>query len=258
MEYKDFALETAKKAGKIIKANFSLGMKKEWKDNKTPITETDLAINKLLVESVNREFPNHGIMAEESESEKENAEYLWVCDPVDGTLPFSHGIPICTFSLALVKDGKSILGVAYDPFLERIFYAEKNQGAFMNNRQIAVSQARNLQHQVIDTEFSGNAPYRYPNLAESLEKEGARALSLYSVVYSGTLVASGELIGAMYPVNHSYDVAAIKIIVEEAGGKVTDLFGNESDYSRDIKGAIISNGYVHDYLLQKVQENLEK
>ena len=111
MTYEEFAKQLAQKAGEIMKNNFSHGMKKELKRDKSPVTTTDIAINKLVISEVKKYFPDHDVKGEEESSFENNSEYVWVCDPVDGTYPFSHGLPVFTFSLALVKNGKPVLGV---------------------------------------------------------------------------------------------------------------------------------------------------
>ncbi len=245
MDYKDFALDLAKKAGGVIRSNFSLDVKKEWKADNTPVTETDTSINKMVIAAVEESFPDHGVLGEEESRSVTNAEYLWVCDPVDGTMPFSHGIPTCVFSLALVKDGKPILGVVYDPFIDRLFYAEIGKGAFLNGKSIKVN-TENL---------NGNGVIGWPSrLNVFQELPNVKILNLWCVVYEGMLVAAGELVAAYYPHLNSWDVAALKVIVEEAGGKVTDKHGNEQRYDGKVKGAVISNGLVHDQLVNLVKE----
>ncbi len=256
MEYKTFALELAKEAGRIIKTNFSLGMKKEWKADNTPLTETDLKINQLVIDSVKKEFPGHSIIAEEGSDFSEKSEYVWVCDPVDGTIPFSHGIPTCVFSLALVRKGKSILGVIYDPFLDRMFFAEKNKGAFLNGEKISVSRAISLQNTLVGVESWKDDKANILKAAEIVLNKGAKITSLNSIVYMDMLVANGEFAATLFPGTKPHDSAATKIVVEEAGGKVTDLYGNEQRYDRDIKGHIASNGILHQELVDIVKENL--
>jgi len=112
--YKDFAVSLAFQAGKIMKQNFVTGMQKEWKEDHTPLTKTDLAINELVLDAVRLNYREHGVLAEE-ESNFNGEDFVWVCDPIDGTFPFSHGYPTFTFSLALVKNGKPILGLLFDP-----------------------------------------------------------------------------------------------------------------------------------------------
>ncbi len=255
-DYKKFALDLAEKAGEVIKEKFTLGIKKEWKSDDTPVTEADLFINKMVINAVGKEFPDHGVIAEEESNLKES-EYLWVCDPLDGTIPFSHGIPICTFSLALVKNGQSILGVVSDPFMKRMFFAEKGKGAFLNDKQIFTPQSKDLKKGIIAVDMYRLGKFSLLDIQKSIYEDGGKVVNFCSVVYEGMLVALGGLIGTIFPGSNPHDCAATKIIVEEAGGKVTDLFGEESDYSRKIKGAIISNGEIHNYLLEKVKANLK-
>ncbi len=226
-------------------------MKKEWKSDSTPVTQTDLTINTLLIAEITERFPTHSIWGEEESNLKEDAEYLWVCDPIDGTIPFSHGIPICTFSLALVHHGESIVGVVYDPFSDRLFSAEKGKGAFLNDKPINVSSLDIFKGSVAGYEHFKTAQYNVGKLIDHLEiQEGVKTLKLNSFIYSAALVAAGELSCAIFPHNTFHDAAAIKIIIDEAGGKVTDLFGGEQKYDQVIKGLIASNGLIHDKLVE--------
>ncbi|MFH0714370.1 MAG: inositol monophosphatase [Candidatus Diapherotrites archaeon] len=256
-EYKAFALDLAEKAGKIIRENFSVGMKKEWKSDHSPVTETDLKINQMVIEAVQKQFPEHGILSEEESAFDGKSEYVWVCDPVDGTIAFSHAVPTCVFSLALVRNGESILGVVADPFLERMFSAEKGKGAFLNGKKLHVSEQTSLSNAVIGCGRWKGKTYDLEALTFPLLEEGASVLDLGSVTYMGMLVSSGEFAGNLFQGIRPWDMAALKVIVEEAGGKMTDLFGNEQRYDRDLRGAIASNGKVHDELVKMVQKYMK-
>lgn len=242
MTYKTFAIGIARQAGKIIRQNFTGGMKKEWKPDFTPVTKTDIAVNRLVIKAVRKNFPSHDVMGEEESFRNNGGEYLWVCDPVDGTVPFSHGIPTCVFSLALVKDGQPVLGVIYDPFRDRMYYAEKGSGAFLNGRRIKVNKL-NLERGVMGWSNIGMSEVKkqFPNMA---------VICLWCICYEGMLVASGELQATFYNHINAHDIAALKVIVEEAGGKVTDRNGNKQRYDGKINGALISNGIAHKQLLQ--------
>ncbi len=251
MDYKDFAVGLAKKAGREIKKNFVYGMKKEWKDNNTPITKTDIAVNKMVIREVKKYFPNHGILGEEESYGVEGREYLWVCDPVDGTVPFSHGMPICTFSLGLVKNGQPLLGVVYDPFMDRLYFAQKGKGAFLNGKRIRVSKA-GMEKGVVNWEWTftkSEFKAQYPKTF---------GLSLCSFVYGGMLVASGEIAASLYSWTYAHDGAAIKVIVEEAGGKATDVYGKSQRYDGRIKGCLVSNGKVHNEIIMLLKKLLVK
>jgi len=241
MTYKDFAISLAKRAGKIMRANFKMGMKKQWKSDSSPVTVTDKKINRLVIESVKKNFVSHDVLGEEESHRPNRGEFVWVCDPVDGTVPFSHGIPTFTFSLALVRNGQPILGVIYDPIMDRMYFAQKGGGAFLNNKKIKVNK-QNLLRGVVGWSSNTMSELRkkLPNMA---------IIQLWSICYEGVLVASGELNATYYSHYNAHDAAALKIIVEEAGGKVTDQDGKEQRYDRRINGALMSNGVVHKQLL---------
>jgi myo-inositol-1(or 4)-monophosphatase len=104
-EYKDFAIKIAYEAGVIMRNNFTLSMKKEWKHDHTPVTATDIEINALVLQKIKETYPEHDVLSEEGDSDYSGSEYVWICDPVDGTHNFSHGIPTSTFVLALTFKG---------------------------------------------------------------------------------------------------------------------------------------------------------
>ncbi len=198
-EFKTFASQFALEAGQIIKKNFSLGMEKKWKEDNTPVTATDLLINSMLINEISKEFPEHSVLAEEQSNIKDTSEYIWVCDPVDGTIPFSHGIPLSTFSLALVKNGQVILGVVNDPFSERLFVAEKGKGTFLNNKAIQVSTTSSLESAMGNYEMFKRAKYNTAEIANSLTMSDAILMTLNSVIYSSILVAAGESDFTIFP-----------------------------------------------------------
>lgn len=254
-EFRQFAEQMAKDAGQIMRNYYSLGMEKGWKGDRTPVTKADVEINTLLLERVHALFPEHNVRAEEESSQDKPSEYCWVCDPVDGTIPFSHGMPISTFSLALVQNGKSILGVVYDPFGDRLFVGQEGQGSTLNGRLMHVSAKAELTGAVCNVEAHHSHPYNVHAFVEHLcDTESAAALRLMSSIYPAALVAAGEFAFTVMPANTVHDAAAIKVIVEEAGGKVTDLFGGEQRYDQPIKGMIASNGILHDRLVELAKQ----
>lgn len=244
---KNFAIGLAKKAGEIIRSNFRLGVERSWKRDDTPLTATDLAVNRLVINSLRKAFPDHSILAEEGSSQRKS-RLVWVCDPLDGTVPFSHGYPTFVFSLALVVDGRPQLGVIYDPFLDRLAVAQVGKGSVLNGKSITVSRQRNLKNAFVqlDTDF------RLIRLREALIEKGAFTATLYSSVYGSFLVACGEAVAEIYEYTNAWDGAAVKVIVEEAGGKVTDLFGRDQRYDRPLNGFVASNGLIHQELIQLV------
>ncbi|MBI2483861.1 inositol monophosphatase [Candidatus Uhrbacteria bacterium] len=253
--YKQFAINLAKEAGGIMRANFTFGMKKEWKEDDSPVTAADRAINQLVIDSIQKEYPGHSVLAEEESALVNGSEYTWVCDPIDGTIPFSHGLGISVFSLALVQNGKSILGAVYDPFLDQLYCAEIGKRAFLNEKRITVSLQQDLDRGCIEFSVPRHRVNEFPLFYTTMRSTGAKVMSLLTTIHAGALVASGEFLATFYLLNHAHDIAALKILVEEAGGKVTDIDGNDQRYDRPINGAIISNGFVHDQLVELIQKS---
>lgn len=254
-----FAINLAKEAGKIIKDNFVLGMEKEWKEDNTPVTITDHKINQLVIDEVKKYWPSYSILAEEKSQLDGDGEFVWVCDPVDGTIPFSHGIPTCVFSLALVKNGEPILGVVFDPFMDRMYFAEKGKGAYLNDKRIYVSKNAIIRNSVLGIPNWRDATYNLYELVKDLGiNHRGLIINLASIIYMSVMVASGEFIAAVFPGDKAHDAAAVKIIVEEAGGKVTDIFGNGQRYDQDTNGFLATNGIVHNELLEIIKNTVKK
>lgn len=226
------------------------------KSDRTIVTKADTEINERVIELLKVETPDYSVWGEEQSSIIEGAAYTWVCDPVDGTMPFSKGIPVSSFSLALVNEaGQSVVGVVYDPFQGRLFEAVKGTGAFMNGERITVSDKASLDDAYIDEELWINEEedITFDNPKDILNKAGAKITTQCSAVIMGCFVAKGAYEAMVFGQGKPEDIAALAVIVPEAGGKVTDLFGNDQRYDTNIKGAIVSNGAIHDELLKVIQ-----
>ncbi len=233
-------------------------MERKIKGDGSPVTKTDLAINRMVVEEVQKNFPGHGVLGEEESSLIADAEFTWVCDPVDGTIPFSHGTPTCVFSLGLTQKGNPILGVAYDPFLDRMFFAQTGLGSTCNGQVLTVSKKDTLAGAYVSSGIWKGMHFKMPLFMSDLVfREGAESFPMGSVVYNAALLAAGEIDGVIFSATTAHDIAAAKVIVEEAGGTVTDLYGNDQHYDKPIKGAILSNGLIHGQLIKLVGEHLK-
>jgi len=254
----DFAISIAKEAGALMRKNFKMDRKIEFKDDNTEITETDLAINDLVLKKIREHYPEHNLLAEEESDMQRKTDFVWVCDPIDGTLAFARGIPTSTFSLALTRNGESILGVVYDPFMDRLYYAEKGKGAYLNDKKINVSKQNKLSESMITLISWKNAPFRVEGLYPKLIKQGVHILDFGSAVYDGCLVASGKFEALIFPQKKPHDSVALKIIIEEAGGKVTSLFGKDQKYNGEISGLLASNGLIHEELVSLIKSELEQ
>jgi myo-inositol-1(or 4)-monophosphatase len=158
-EYKTFAVTLAHQAGKIMLEHFQVGVPTEIKPEagNTPVTVADKLINDMVIDAVRTRFPEHAVLGEEQSLVKTAAPYTWVCDPIDGTMPYSAGVPTNVFSIALVdgKDGQPVLAIVFDPYMKRLYCAAKGKGATLNNTPIHVNEVKSLSDATIGT--SSNA-----------------------------------------------------------------------------------------------------
>ena len=256
-EYLIFAKEIALEAGNIMKKYFNEDNEASYKYDQTIVTKADTEINKLLIDRVKETFPGHSVDGEEEQFGK--SEFVWVCDPVDGTAMYARHIPVAVFSLALVINGISTIGVVYDPFTDNLYSAVKGQGAYRNDEKIFVNNIElDDMKSVSNMDMWPEAEY---NLYETIKELGKKTyfVGVGSVIRACMCVANGDFNLAIFPgtKHKNCDIAAAKVIVEEAGGKVTDLFGNEQRYDCSINGAVISNSVVHSEVIAVVGKNLK-
>lgn len=236
--------------------HFQIGVAKEIKADGTPITIADTTINTMVIDAVATTYPQDGVLGEEASSMKEHPEYLWVCDPLDGTIPYVFGIPISMFSLALVKDGEPVLGVLYDPYMKRLYHAIKGEGAYLNEQKLHVNDEKTLTKNFIAVPSKSRNLFDVGGLLQETVKRDINTCVFRCFTAEAILIATGQFVGNIFGHQTAHDVAAIKVIVEEAGGKVTDLMGNDQRYDRPTRGAIISNGLLHNELVALVKPYL--
>jgi len=252
------AKQLAHEAGQIMLGYFnSASADPTVKSDRTIVTKADTDINARVIAVLQEATPTYSVWGEEQSVTVENSEYTWVCDPVDGTMPFSKVLPISTFSLALVdSSGRSVLGVAYDPFQDRLYEAMIGGGAFLNGKRISVSNQTELDGAYIDQELWINHEEQvtFDDPKDTFNKADAKVTTLCSAVITGCLVAQGSYDALLFGQGKPEDIAALAVIVTEAGGKVTDLFGNEQRYDRNIIGAVVSNGHLHNQICEVLRE----
>ena len=215
-----------------------------------PVTEADHAAEKAIFEIIKKDFPTHFILSEEAGEIKMDSEYKWIIDPIDGTINFANGIPICCVSIGVEHNGKMVMGAVYNPLMNEFYFAEKGMGASLNDKKIVVSSKEKVINSCLVTGF----PYTYldtPNgplqVFEKLIRKGVPVRRLGSAAIDLCWVAAGRFDGFYEHKLQAWDSAAGFLIVEEAGGKVTDFNGNY--YSVYQPGLIATNGLIHDELL---------
>ncbi|HEY8999648.1 MAG TPA: inositol monophosphatase family protein [Candidatus Saccharimonadales bacterium] len=238
-KYLDFAKNLALEAGAIAKrAAEDTALHVVSKDDNSPVTAADEAINRLVIERVQQTFSNIGVLGEE---ESLNAEptsgLLWVCDPIDGTIPFTLGIPISTFCLALVEDGEPVVGVVYHFGKDLLYAAAKGLGAFCNGEKLLPPQNDPLL--ILPVETWHAAPNDIGMHVAKLRAAKYQMPNFTSSAYESTLIMRGKLKGLLYAGNKPWDIAAQYVALNELGFEVTDIYGRSQRYDGLIKGAFI-------------------
>lgn len=231
----DFAATLAKQAGAIARNYYNQSIAFQPKSDNSPVTEADIEINRLVIQECTKQYPDVGILGEE-ESSARVSEWLWVCDPIDGTIPYVLGIQASTFCLALVHDGEPVVGVVYDFLHKRLYSAIKGDGAWLNGEPIAPVTTPPLK--IVDVETWQGA-HSVGDFRERLSAAGFEFIAVAGYVFGATAAATGRLAGAVYAGPYAWDVAAVKVIAEELGCVVTDLDGREQRYDGNINGAAV-------------------
>jgi myo-inositol-1(or 4)-monophosphatase len=247
----NFAIQTARDAGRILIARLGRALV-SYKGDIDLVTEADVAAEKLIIERIRSYYPRHTILAEESGATAAvspvsgDPEWRWIIDPLDGTTNYAHGYPFFAVSIALERAHRLELGVIYDPSRDEMFAAERGQGATLNDRQIRVSAVDNLNNAMLCTGFPYDVRTRpdfardfanFTMRAQAVRRDGSAALDL-------AYVACGRFDGFWEDGLNPWDVAAGVLLIEEAGGLVTDFAGGRLDiYTPKV---IASNGVIHD------------
>jgi fructose-1,6-bisphosphatase/inositol monophosphatase family enzyme len=260
-----FAKQLAYDAGKIMLHYFNAADKGVTiKADESPVTVADTEINQLVIERVKAAFPGHGVLGEEA-SFGLDAENLWVVDPLDGTPPFARGVPLSTFCLALVQNGKPVVAVVYDPYTDRLYSAAKRQGAYENDRKLDLSTHQPHGKLGVCLEVAGGS--YWTTFAD--RGIGGRMLDAFDhaddtftyylpIAYSIVMVAAGRFDAVVTSGKNPWDLAAAGFIALEAGATVTDIFGRPiTDWSQEIAGLRAAAPHIYPRIAAIVQPVLE-
>lgn len=252
-----FAKNLALKAGQLMVKNFR-NSKTSTKSNLTPVTEADIAISSMVIDEVKKFNPLHKVLDEEKQNTDIDSEYLWVCDPIDGTVPYAHHVPTSLFSIALCKNLEPVVAVTYDPFTKRMFYTKKDDASYMNNKQIKVNK-----FDFKEGDYIYGFPKRKKNFDinrffDLIRKRKVNISLIESIVYECMLVAQGIVKASVTSAASPWDRAAAILIIENAGGKCTDEKGNRMPAFENPEYFITSNGVVHEEILEILQKSLKK
>ena len=227
----EVALAAARAAGEILRSKFGREQAVRYKGEVDPVTEVDEQAEEKIGGMLRGAFPDYGILAEEGGARSGGGEHRWIVDPIDGTVNFAHGLPAFCVSIALERAGEVVLGVVHDPMGRETFVGERGAGATLNGRPIRVSETEELIRALVATGF----PYdrdtmpavlelfgRFAVLTQGMRRIGSAALDL-------CYVAAGRLDAYYERGVKPWDIAAGALILEEAGGKVTDFRGEGLD-----------------------------
>lgn len=243
------ATELARKAGDVMLAYFDVDQQRQIKHDGTPITIADTKINALAMKTLTKAFPDYGMVGEEGNTADISQDKLWFCDPIDGTKAYTWGVPTAMFSLGLIVGNEPMLGVAYDPFLKRLYTGIRGQGSFCNGIRLKVSDEDLTTGIVAITSSVREIATNTPELIRGLIAANVQMASFSGGIYKGTLVACGKVVAYTQAWSFPHDVAALHTIVTEAGGKVSAVDGGLLDYRKGFRGALISNGKVHEQIV---------
>ncbi len=246
MSYLESASEIAREAGALVADYYERRVPYELKSEFDLVTEADRASEALIIHRLREVYPDHRIVAEETGGHESSSEYCWYVDPLDGTTNFAHSFPMFAVSIGLLRAGEPILGVVYDPVRRELFYAERGSGAFLNNERIRVSGVASLNGALACTGFPSRKRshdinihfyYQVAMASHGVRRTGSAALDL-AYVAAGRLDLFWEF--GLKP----WDMAAGVVLVEEAGGRVSDMRGAPHDIIES-SHVLADNGALH-------------
>ncbi|HMN32036.1 MAG: inositol monophosphatase [Chitinophagaceae bacterium] len=251
---KNTLLTAIHEGAKILRHYFEGSFEIKSKDTlNNLVTEVDKKAEEAIINIIQGEFPSHFILSEEVGELSTESNYKWIIDPIDGTVNFAHGIPICCISIGLELEGKMIMGAVFNPFMNELFFAEKGKGAFLNNKPIHVSNSHQIESACLVTGF----PYKWATIDtdpikvfEKFIRMGLPVRRLGSAAIDLCWVAAGRFDGFWEYNLNPWDIAAGYLIIEEAGGKITNFKGES--YSVYDKETLATNGKIHDEILKVI------
>ncbi len=242
----EVAIKAAKRAEEVILKYYDKNIEVGFKGDSSPVTRADIESEKEIIATIKKEFPSHGFLGEESMKDTKK-DYLWIIDPIDGTKNYLRKIPLFATQIALMKRGELIVGVSNAPVLKELMYAEKGSGAYLNDALIEVSTVKNLDKSYIL--FGGIEYFEQANILNNLlslvnNTQGHRGIGEFWAYH---LLAQGKVDAMIEADTKLWDIAALKVIIEEAGGKVTDIHGSKVGIKTN--SLLATNGRLHQTIL---------
>lgn len=254
-ELRGVLLTATKEAGKIILQYFNGAFKIAHKETvNNLVTEVDKLSEDAIIDVIRAAYPAHTIISEEVGELIKPSEYQWIIDPIDGTVNFAHGIPICCVSIGLMHNDLLLMGAVFNPMMDELFFAEKGKGATLNGIPIHVSAKSDFKTACLVTGF----PYKWPDstehpirVFERIVLQGLPVRRLGSAAIDLCWVACGRFDGFWEYNLNAWDVAAGYLVLQEAGGRITDFDGK--DYNVFEKETLATNGLIHEQMLRLIR-----
>ena len=248
-QFLKIALDAVSKAETVIMEYYSEDIASELKADGTPVTIADTEAERIIIETITNEFPDHGFLGEESGDTRSASPYVWIIDPIDGTKNYVRHIPLFGTQIALMKAEELILGVSNIPGMSELLYAEKGHGAFMNDERINVTEVSQIADAMIC--HGGMDTFGERGILENLCNLAINAARTRSFgdCYMYHLLASGRVDAVIEAAISIWDIAALTVIVKEAGGRVTDLQGEPIGVNTD--SILATNGFLHQQILTR-------
>ncbi|MBI2233037.1 MAG: inositol monophosphatase [Candidatus Aenigmarchaeota archaeon] len=245
------AIQAAKEAGNIINRYFDSNLKVEKKADNSPVTIADKEAEKKIVSIIKKQFPDHNFLGEEFPYQQTDSEYKWIIDPIDGTKNFIRKVPFFATFIALEKDGKIITGVVHLPKMNILAYATKGKGCFINGKKARVSRISKLEDAFfvygdIDEYYSKNYDKELMKMVATCARHRG-----FGQQWGCIFLAQGSVDIDLNLKAKPWDIAAQKIIIEEAGGKLTDIEGKDTIYSGDY---LATNKKLHEEVISIFRE----
>jgi len=254
---REYVVGLARKAGAVLLEGFksSNAVRSQSEDPKHLVTKFDLESERIIISGIRKRYPRHSVLSEEAGLTDKGSPYTWIVDPLDGTGNFTKKNPLFSISIALRYEKEILLGVVYAPALEELYVAEKGKGAFLNDAPISVSSAQELDRSsIVSCEGADRSVIRSVKVFWEIRPAVLDMKKLGSAAIEAAWVSSGRADAYIVTKINPWDIAAGVILVEEAGGRVTDFKGRRWNMKKS--DLILSNGRIHKQLLIKVNEGL--
>ena len=251
---KKISIECVKEAGKLLMENIDKVKEVSFKAKSDIVTNIDIQSERIIVDKIKTNFPEHSILSEESGFVDQHSEYVWIMDPIDGTMNYYHASAPFRVALCLTYKQKPIISTIYNPIKDELYFAEAGQGATLNDKKIIVNDNFELKNSVVMTHISSKKEARARTILalDSIFKKTLHMRMFGSGLAAMSYVASGKFDVFFNVKTYPWDILPGAFLVQEAGGVVTDIEGNK--ITTESMSVLATNGKVHDQMLQLLKD----